>query len=82
MSFLCFIVENSNEIPFINMIQCVLLFMILNPISSTDKITYSTSNKKVVTVSSKGEIKAVKKGKATITVKAGKKSFKISVKVK
>lgn len=55
---------------------------ILNPISSTDKITYSTSNKKVVTVSSKGEIKAVKKGKATITVKAGKKSFKISVTVK
>lgn len=55
---------------------------ILNPISSTDKITYSTSNKKVVTVSGKGEIKAVKKGKATITVKAGKKSFKISVKVK
>ena len=43
---------------------------------------YSSSNKKVVSVSSKGVIKAKKKGKATITVKSGKKTYKIKVTVK
>lgn len=55
---------------------------ILSPITSVQKITYSTSNKKVVTVTSKGVVKGVKKGKAKITVKAGKKSYKITVTVK
>lgn len=47
-------------------------------------VTYKTSKKKVATVSSKGVIKAVKNGKATITVtsKANtKKSLKITVTV-
>lgn len=35
--------------------------------TASNKITYKTSNKKVATVSSKGKIKAVKKGKAIIT---------------
>lgn len=46
------------------------------------KVTYSTSNKKIATVSSAGKIKAVKKGTATITVKAGTKKVKIKVTVK
>lgn len=40
------------------------------------KITWTSSNKKVVTVTSKGKIKALKKGEATITVQTanGKKA--------
>ena len=55
---------------------------VLSPITSTDKITYSSTNKKVATVSSKGVIKAVKKGKAKITVKAGKKTVTCTLTVK
>ena len=46
------------------------------------KVTFKSSNKKVATVSKAGKIKAKKKGKATITVKAGKKKVKIKVTVK
>ncbi len=45
------------------------------------KVTWTSSNKKVATVSSKGVIKGVKKGTATITAKAGKKTYKCTVKV-
>ncbi len=55
---------------------------VLSPITSVQKITYKSSNKKVVSVSSSGKITAKKKGKATITVKSGKKSFKCKVTVK
>lgn len=43
---------------------------------SAGAITYSSSNKKVATVTSKGKVKALKKGRATITVKTynGKKA--------
>ena len=47
------------------------------------KMTYSTSNKKVATVSSSGKVKGLKKGTAVITVKTfnGKKAkIKITVK--
>lgn len=47
----------------------------------SDKITYTTSNKKVATVSSKGKIKGIKKGTATITITAGKYTVKCKVKV-
>lgn len=51
--------------------------------SASYQITYKSSNTKVAKVSSKGKITAVKKGKATITVKAfNKKSAKIKVTVK
>ena len=43
------------------------------------KVTWKSSNKKVATVSKKGKVKAKKKGKATITAKAGGK--KLSCKV-
>lgn len=46
------------------------------------KITYTSSNKKVATVTSKGVVKGIKKGKATITVKANGKTIKVKVTVK
>lgn len=51
-------------------------------ITALDKVTYTSSNKKVAAVSSKGKITAKKKGKATITVKCGGKKKKIQVTVK
>ena len=41
---------------------------------SVDKITFTSSNKKVATVSKNGVIKAKKAGKARITVKSGKRT--------
>lgn len=52
------------------------------PVTSRQKITYSSSNKKIAEVTSKGVITAKKKGTAVITVKSGKKTVKIKVKVK
>ncbi|MDO4345132.1 MAG: Ig-like domain-containing protein [Eubacteriales bacterium] len=54
---------------------------VLSPVTSQDKITYSTSNKKVATVSSKGVIKGIKAGTARITVKSGSKKFVCTVTV-
>lgn len=54
----------------------------LTPITSQQKITYKTSNKKIVTVNSKGEITAKKPGKAKITVQSGKKKVVVTVTVK
>ena len=62
--------------------QTLKLAATVTPITSKEKVKYSSSNKKVVSVSSKGVIKAKKKGKATITVKSGKKTYKIKVTVK
>ncbi|MDO5423383.1 MAG: Ig-like domain-containing protein [Eubacteriales bacterium] len=47
-----------------------------NPLTANDKLTWKSSNAKIVKVNSKGKIQALKKGKATITVKAasGKKA--------
>ena len=55
---------------------------VIAPITSKDKVVYKSSNKKVATVSKNGVIKAKKAGKATITVKSGKKTVKIRVTVK
>ena len=55
----------------------------MTPSSSTDKLTWTSSNKKVATVDKNGKVKALKKGAATITVKtaSGKKATcKITVK--
>ena len=62
--------------------QTLKLATTVSPITSKEKVKYSSSNKKVVSVSSKGVIKAKKKGKATITVKSGKKTYRIKVAVK
>ena len=53
----------------------------MTPITSTQKFTYKSSNKKIATVSSKGVITAKKAGKAKITVKSGKKKFTVTVTV-
>ena len=55
----------------------------MTPSSSTDKLTWTSSNKKVASVDKNGKVKALKKGTATITVKttSGKKATcKITVK--
>ena len=54
------------------------------PLTTQQKTTFSSSNKKVATVSSKGVITAKKKGTAKITVKSGskKKTVKVTVQVK
>ena len=54
----------------------------LYPSGAIAKITYTTSNKSVATVDSKGKITAKKKGTAVITVKAGKFTAKCKVTVK
>jgi arabinogalactan endo-1,4-beta-galactosidase len=51
--------------------KSVTLKVTKNPISATDKLTWSSSNKKVATVK-KGKVTAKKAGKTTITVKTSK----------
>lgn len=48
----------------------------------TGKVTFKSSNKKVATINSKGVITGKKAGKAVITVKVGKYTKKLTVKVK
>ena len=43
------------------------------PVTSQEKVTFKSSNSKVVSVNAKGKIYAKKKGKARITVRSGKK---------
>lgn len=52
------------------------------PLTSLQKVTYKSSNKNVATVTSKGVIKAKKKGSAVITVESGSKTVKCKVTVK
>lgn len=54
----------------------------ISPSYSKDKITYSSNNKKVVVVNSKGIITARKKGTAYITIKSGSKYVKCKITVK
>ena len=62
--------------------QKTTLKPVISPLTSTEKVTYVTSNKKIATVFSKGVITAKKKGTAKITVRSGKKSYMIKVTVK
>ena len=62
--------------------QSYTLRPVLTPRNSTDKITYSSSNNKIVIVSSKGKIMAKKRGIAVVTVKSGKKAVKCKITVK
>lgn len=52
------------------------------PVTCVQKVTYKSSNKKVATVTSKGKVKAKKKGTAKITVKCGSKKKVVKIKVK
>ena len=51
------------------------------PISSVEKVTYSSSNRKVASVNSRGVVKALNPGTAKITVKSGNKRAVCIVKV-
>jgi len=51
-------------------------------VKGAKKVKYTTSNKKVASVSKKGVIKGLKKGKATIKVTADSKKFTVKVTVK
>lgn len=54
---------------------------VLTPFTSTQKITYKSSDKKVATVTSAGKIKAVAAGTAKITVTSGSKKAVVTVTV-
>ena len=54
----------------------------LTPLTSQEKITFKSSDKKVAKVSKNGKIKALKAGKTVITVKSGTEVVKIKVTVK
>ncbi len=54
---------------------------VIAPITSVEKVTYTSSNKKIATVTSKGVVKAKKAGTAKITVKSGTKKFVVTVTV-
>ena len=51
------------------------------PANSSDKVTYTTSNKKIATVNGSGKVTGKKKGTATITAKAGNKKIYLKVTV-
>lgn len=61
--------------------KTVTLKPVLSPVTSTEKITYSSSNKNIASVSSKGVIKGIKAGTAKITVKSGSKKVVLTVTV-
>ena len=55
---------------------------VITPITSQDKVSYKSSNKKVAAVTAKGVIKAKNPGTTKITVTSGKKKVTVTVKVK
>ena len=60
----------------------VTLKVAKTPFTAQDSVKWTSSNKKIATVTSKGVVKGLKKGTATITAKAGKKVVKFKVTVK
>lgn len=60
----------------------VTLKPVVTPFTSRQTVTYTSSNKKIATVSSKGVVTGKKKGTVKITVKSGNKSIKVTVRVK
>jgi uncharacterized protein YjdB len=53
----------------------------VTPADTTDKVTYTSSNKLVATVTVGGLVKGVSKGTATITVRAGKQTATMTIEV-
>ena len=54
----------------------------LYPITSSDKVKYSSGKKSVVTVKSNGVLTAKSKGSGIIEIRSGKKKIKVKVTVK
>lgn len=61
--------------------KTVTLKPVLKPVTSQDKVKYSSSNKNIAAVNSKGVITGRKVGTAKITVTSGSKKFIVTVKV-
>ena len=74
-------ITNVDSTLMLKMKEKFTLKPVLQPFTSVEKVKYSTSNKKVVKVSSKGVLTAVKPGKAKIAIKAGKKKVTCTVTV-
>lgn len=62
--------------------QTLELSAVVTPVTTSQKVVYTSSVPKIATVSSKGVIKAKQKGKTVIAVKSGKKIYKIQVTVR
>lgn len=65
----------------LNKKQKAILRPMITPLTSTQELTYKSSNSKVVSVNSKGRITAKKKGTAVITIRSGSKNVKCKVSV-
>ena len=59
-----------------------IISVTVSPATSQEKVTYTSSNKNIATISTKGMITAKKQGTAKITVKSGSKKQIITVTVK
>ena len=55
---------------------------ILTPFTAGEKIAYTSSDKRKVSVNSKGVVKGLKAGKVRVTVKSGEQKLVITVTVK
>ena len=78
----CTAIKNVSKKLTLNRKKSYQLRPVINPITCTSKAKYKTSNKKIVQVTSRGKITAVKKGKAKIVVMVGKKKFVCTVTVR
>lgn len=61
--------------------KTTVLKPVRSPFTSQYGITYTSSNKKIVTVDSKGRVKGIRPGSAVITVRSGSVSVRCTVKV-
>ena len=61
--------------------KSLALSPVVTPLTTKDKLSYSSSNKKVAKVSKSGVITARASGKAKITIKSGRKKFVVTVTV-
>ena len=61
--------------------KSLALSPVVTPLTTKDKLSYSSSNKKVAKVSKSGVITAKASGKAKITIKSGRKKFVVTVTV-
>lgn len=78
----CTAIKNVSKKLTLNRKKSYQLRPVINPITCTSKAKYKTSNKKIIKVTSRGKITAVKKGKAKIVVMVGKKKFVCTVTVR
>ena len=62
--------------------QTLKLAVTLSPITSRERVEYFSSDKRIVSVSSRGVIRANRTGRAIITVKYGRKIYRIRITVK